>query len=83
MTYEDACHFMWREEITDWGTYDYVPNHTYVTKGTDLIGYVPRNTGSLQVFTAPLKSWGVSRRKFRKLNRKEIKAHIDMLNSSK
>lgn len=76
LSLEEACHYLWREEITDWGSYDYVINHTYITKGTDLVGYVPRGSGQIMMFSAPKKSWSVSRRKFRKLNKKEIQVII-------
>lgn len=83
LSLEEACHYLWREELTNWGEYVYVPNHTYISKGTDLVGFVARGTGIITMFNTPLKSWSVSRRKFRKLNRKEIKAHIDMQKCSK
>ena len=72
LSLEEACHYMWREEITVWGSYDYAQNHTYISKGTDLLGFVPRSTGIVKMFNTPKKSWSVARRKFRKLNKKEI-----------
>ena len=77
LSLEEACHFLWREELTDWNG-ESIPNHVYISKGTDLMGYVARSTGRIQMFKAPKKSWSVSRRKFRKLNKKEIKSYIDM-----
>ena len=44
LTFDEACHYLWREETTDWGKHDYVPNHIYITKGATLAGYVPRGT---------------------------------------
>ena len=82
LTLEEACHYLWREELTDWGEHK-ITNHTYITKGTDLMGYVARSTGKIHMFNTPKKSWSVSRRKFRKLNKKDIKRHIDMQNDSK
>lgn len=60
---------LWREETTDWDT----PNHIYITKGTELVGYVPRG-GELQIFETTFKSWSPSHRKFRKLGLKEIRS---------
>ena len=82
LSLEEACHFMWREELTDWGEHKNT-NHIYISKGTDLMGYVARSTGVIHMFNAPKKSWSVSRRKFRKLNKKDIKKVIDMQNGSK
>jgi hypothetical protein len=67
MTLEDACHYMWREEIDA----DY-PMHTYITKGTDLFGWVKNGTKDVVMFNSPKRTWSVTRRKFRKLNKKEI-----------
>jgi hypothetical protein len=67
----DPYHYMWREEISA----DY-PMHTYITKGTDLLGFVRRGTSEIQWFKTPKKSWSPSRRKFRKLGRKEIAAFV-------
>lgn len=71
MSLENA---LWREEITVWE--DNTPNHIYITRGTDLIGYVPRGTTVPHVFNTPKKSWSVTRRKFRKLSKKEIKTYL-------
>jgi len=76
LSLEEACHFLWREEITDWG-FEQIPNHTYISKGTVLMGYVARSTGRIQMFETPKKSWSVSRRKFRKLNKKDIAKIIE------
>jgi hypothetical protein len=76
MTFDEACHYLWREELTDWGEYK-VPNHVYITKGTDLVGYVPYGTKDVKIFSAPKKSWSVSRRKFRKFNKKDIKYYFE------
>lgn len=76
LSLEEACHFLWREEITDWNG-ESIPNHTYISKGTDLMGYVAKSTGRIQMFKAPKKSWSVSRRKFRKLNKKDIAKIIE------
>ena len=66
----------WREEITQWP--DNTPNHTYITRGTQLIGYIKRGTTEVIEFKNPLKTWSVTRRKFRKLSRKEIRTYLDM-----
>jgi hypothetical protein len=67
----DPLRYLWREEITDWG--NDTPNHTYITKGTDLIGFVPKG-GVMKIFKTPKKTWSPSRRKFRKLGAKEIRS---------
>ena len=59
---------LWREETTDWDT----PNHIYITKGTELVGFVPRG-GELKIFTSTFKSWSPSRRK---LGIKEIRNYL-------
>ena len=76
LSLEEACHFMWREELTDWGEHK-ITNHIYISKGTDLMGYVARSAGVIHMFNAPKKSWSVSRRKFRKLNKKEIREIVE------
>ena len=76
LSLEEACHFLWREGITDWGEHN-ISNHTYISKGTDLMGYVAKSTGQIQMFKTPKKSWSVSRRKFRKLNKKDIAKIIE------
>ncbi len=76
LSLEEACHFLWREELTDWGEHK-ITNHIYISKGTDLMGYVARRTGVIHMFNAPKKSWSVSRRKFRKLNKKEIREIVE------
>jgi hypothetical protein len=76
LSLEEACHFMWREELTDWGEHK-ITNHIYISKGTDLMGYVARRTGVIHMFNTPKKSWSVSRRKFRKLNKKEIREIVE------
>jgi len=82
LSLEEACHYLWREEITDWGSYTYAQNHIYISKGTDLVGFVPRGTGIIKMFNTPKKSWSVARRKFRKFTKKDIKKVIDMQNGS-
>lgn len=67
----DPYKYLWREETSA----DY-PMHTYITKGTDLHGFVRKGTTEVQWFARPFKSWSPSRRKFRKLNKKEIDAIV-------
>lgn len=67
---------LWREETTDWG--DNTPNHIYVTKGTELVGFVPKG-GVLKIFKNPMKRWSPSRRKFRKLGLNEIRSYSKTL----
>ena len=76
LSLEEACHFLWREELTDWGEHN-ISNHTYISKGTDRMGYVAKSTAQIQMFKTPKKSWSVSRRKFRKLNKKDIAKIIE------
>lgn len=71
----DPYKYLWREEISA----DY-PMHTYITKGTDLHGYVRNGSDKIQWFKVPFKSWSPSRRKFRKLNKKEIDVHLQNSN---
>lgn len=77
----DPLKYLWREETTDWagqerqtvfGVEGVVPNHTYITKGTELFGYVPKGSKKVQWFSRPMKAWSPARRKFRKLGKKEI-----------
>jgi hypothetical protein len=69
MTKEEAYKYLWREETDA----DY-PLHTYITKGTDLLGWVQQGTSEVVMFKTPKRTWSPSRRKFRKLNKKEIDA---------
>jgi hypothetical protein len=64
---EEAYTYMWREEVDA----DY-PMHTYITKGTHLFGWVQQGTKDVVMFNVPKRTWSVTRRKFRKLNKKEI-----------
>jgi hypothetical protein len=61
--------YLWREEITEGGHY---PNHTYITKGTTLYGYVRKGTTDVIWFKTPKSTWSPTRRKFRKFNKKDI-----------
>ena len=70
----DPYRYLWREEITEWGHAPNTPNHIYITKGTDLIGYVKRGTTDVTVFNTVKRTWSPSRRKFKKLGKKEIDA---------
>jgi len=65
----DPYKYLWREETDA----DY-PCHIYLTKGTDLYGWVQRGTTDVVMFSKPFKTWSPSRRKFRKLGKKEIDA---------
>jgi len=71
----DPYRYMWREEIS--AEYHM---HTYITKGTDLYGYVRNGTNEIQWFKKPFRSWSPSRRKFRKLGKKEIDALMQKSN---
>tara|TARA_B110000977_G_scaffold83086_1_gene111007 strand:- start:2861 stop:3052 length:192 start_codon:yes stop_codon:yes gene_type:complete len=58
------------KEITDWGSYTYVPNHTYmVDKSGHLVGYIKTGTTEEIIFSKPMKQFSKSRRKFIKLKR--------------
>jgi len=61
-----------RQEITVWNVAPTTPNHTYITSGTTLIGYIPVGDTAARWFSAPSKQWSPSRRKFRDLNKSEI-----------
>lgn len=63
----DPYKFLWREETDA----DY-PCHIYLTKGTELHGWVKRGTSDVVMFSRPFRTWSPSRRKFRKLGKKEI-----------
>lgn len=69
---------LWREEITNWGEYN-TPNHIYITEGTNLVGYVPFGTDVPHIFKKPMKTWAVTRRKFRTLTKKEVRAYLENL----
>ena len=63
----DPYKFLWREETDA----DY-PCHIYLTKGKELYGWVKRGTSDVVMFSRPFRTWSPSRRKFRKLGKKEI-----------
>jgi hypothetical protein len=65
-----------RQEITVWDKAPNIPNHIYVTRSTNLIGFVPQGTKEVKYFSSPIKQWSVSRRKFRDLTAKETKELI-------
>lgn len=65
-----------RQEITVWDKAPTTPNHTYITKGTTLIGYVPVGEYDVRWFSTPSKQWSPSRRKFRDLTKKEIQNYV-------
>lgn len=71
MTREEAYKYLWREETNA----DY-PMHTYITKGNDLFGWVQAGTKEVVMFKEPKRTWSVTRRKFRKLNKKEINQYV-------
>ena len=53
------------KEVTDWGTYDYVPNHTYIVNAyQQLVGYIKQGTTEEIMFSKPFKQWSKSKRKF-------------------
>lgn len=62
---------VWREEVTDWDTV----NHIYISRGTELIGFVPFGSKDVVVFKVPKKTWSVKGRKFRALTKNEIKSY--------
>ena len=78
----DPYNYLWREEVTEWpqgevrqtvfGMEGVIPNHIYITKGTELFGYVKRGTTNAVMFSKPFKTWSPARRKFRKLGKREI-----------
>lgn len=88
----DPYKYLWREEVTEWnqkevrqtvfGLEGVIPNHTYITKGTDLHGFIRRGSSEIQWFKVPFKSWSPSRRKFRKLGKKEIDLYVKNSNGA-
>ena len=78
LDYDRLLESTWRREITKWDECKWnQPNHIYVTRGTQLIAYIPLGSGILKVFDFPKKSWSVTRRKFEKLTKKEIRTILD------
>lgn len=73
----DAYDYLWREETTDWSLSPDTPNHTYITKGQHLHGFIPRYSKEITWFNTPMKTWSPSRRTFRKFSKKEIDSYID------
>ena len=59
----------YREETTVWDT----PNHTYITEGSWLLGYVPRGSQEITMFMRPKKLWSTRGRTFRNLTAKEVR----------
>ena len=62
----------YRLEITDWSP-NKVPNHVYITEGTNLLGYIPISGGKEMRFTVPKRHWSPSKRKFRDLTKAELR----------
>ena len=80
----DPYKYLWREEITEWpeprqtvfGLEGVIPNHIDITKGTELYGYVKSGSTEVSWFKTSFKTWSPSRRKFRKLGKKEIDFYV-------
>ena len=54
------------QETTDWGSYTYVPNHTYFfDEKSQLVGYMKAGTSVVKLFKAPKKQFSKTRRKFK------------------
>mgnify|MGYP003642094616 CR=1 FL=1 len=62
-----------RQEVTVWDKAPSTQNHTYITEGSYLIGYIPHGKTVATYFGEPKKQWSPSRRKFRDLTKKELK----------
>jgi hypothetical protein len=75
--FNDPYRYLWREETTDWSLSPKTPNHTYITKGQHLYGYIKRNTKDIVWFKEPKKSWSPSRRTFRKFSKGEIDSYVN------
>ena len=67
-----------REEITVWDKAPNTPNHIYITEGTQLLGYIPRGTTKAIYFKTPMKTWAVTRRKFRNITSKKELAMYEL-----
>ena len=81
----DPLKYLWREETTDWsgeirhtvfGVGGVIPNHIYITKGTELFGYIKAGTRDVEWFRRPMRAWSPARRSFRKLSKKEILSYL-------
>jgi|11_taG_2_1085331.scaffolds.fasta_scaffold33428_3 hypothetical protein len=72
----DPYKYLWREEIRNDKLPSEYPLHTYITRGTTLYGYVQRDSTDITWFKTPKMSWSPSRRRFRKLNKREIDFYI-------
>jgi len=67
----------YRLETTNWNNVDYsVPNHIYMTHGTDLYGYINIATGEKQMFVRPMKQWSVKGRTFKDIKDSEVGDYI-------
>jgi len=73
----DPYKYLWREEIQNDKLLSTYPLHTYITRGTTLYGFVKRGTNNITWFKTPKQSWSPSRRRFRKLGKKEIDFYIE------
>lgn len=52
------------KEITDWGEHK-IPNHTYIFKKGQCVGYMKAGTHLPILFKNPLKQFSKTRRKFK------------------
>lgn len=73
----DPYKYLWREEIQNDKLPSEYPLHTYITRGTTLYGYIRCGTTDIDWFKTPKQSWSPSRRRFRKLNKKEIDFYLE------
>tara|TARA_B110000881_G_C18557599_1_gene507867 strand:+ start:303 stop:494 length:192 start_codon:yes stop_codon:yes gene_type:complete len=56
------------KEVTDWGSYTYVPNHTYIVNDAgQLMGIIPQGKTEAVMYKKPMKQFSKARRKFIKI----------------
>jgi hypothetical protein len=57
-------------ETTDWGSYTYVPNNTYIVNDAgQLMGMVPFGKTEAVMYSKPMKQFSKSRRKFKDITK--------------
>lgn len=62
---------MFLKEKTDWKCGYKVPNHTYILKGTQCVGYIKEGSGEKVMFPKPLKGFSQTRRSFDRIKDKD------------
>ena len=63
-----------QETTSDWKVDYRVPCHIYIMDGAKNVGYIKEGTNEVLMYSKPSAQFSKTRRKFKKLTQKELKA---------